>query len=200
MIFMGLDLSINSSGICIYNAENKKTIYYIIGSKFTKKALSSSQIIVNLQSYDKKDIDKNSEYYIKENTKTHNIYNIVNEIEKLILKYKPNVISIEGVSFQSSGSVVDLAGLNYMVRNIAMNNNINIFIASPTQNKKFATGNGQAEKDVMISAWKKADPKVLDIPSCIKIDDLADAYFLARYAEFVYNIKIDDYIDVLSDD
>ena len=86
-----------------------------------------------------------------------------------------------------------------MVRNIALDNNINIFIASPTQNKKFATGNGQAEKDVMISAWKKADPKVLDIPSYIKIDDLADAYFLARYAEFVYNIKICNNIDILSD-
>ncbi len=189
MTSIGLDLSINSTGICVYNCENKNTEYHIIGSKFTKKTIDSSQNIISLTKYTKMDIDKQSPYHIKESTKTINIYNIANEIEKIVKTYHPQVATIEGVSFQSSGSVVDLAGLNYVVRKILMDNKIKTFIVSPTQNKKFATGNGQAEKDVMISAWQKSDPKVLSIPNYIKIDDLADAYFLARYGEHLYSLQ-----------
>lgn len=189
MTSIGLDLSINSTGICVYSCENKNTEYHIIGSKFTKKTIDSPQNIISLTKYTKMDIDKQSPYHIKESTKTINIYNIANEIEKIVKTYHPQVATIEGVSFQSSGSVVDLAGLNYVVRKILMDNKIKTFIVSPTQNKKFATGNGQAEKDVMISAWQKSDPKVLSIPNYIKIDDLADAYFLARYGEHLYSLQ-----------
>lgn len=188
MKYIGLDLSINSTGICIYDNESKGTKYYIIGSKFTRKTLNSSQDIITFIKYSKTDIDKQSSYHIKEFYKTYNIYNIVDEIEKIIKIYKPSIATIEGVSFQSNGSVIDLAGLNYMVRKILIDNNIGIYIVPPTQNKKFATGNGQAEKDVMISAWKKAEPKTEKIPGYIKVDDLADAYFLARYGEHLYSL------------
>ena len=189
MIYIGLDLSINSTGICIYDSESKDTKYYIIGSKFTKKTLDSSQNIITFIKYSKTDIDKQSPYHIKERYKTSNIYNIVDEIKKIIKLYKPNIATIEGVSFQSNGSIIDLAGLNYMVRKILIDNNIGTYIVPPTQNKKFATGNGQAEKDVMISAWKKAEPKVLKIPGYIKTDDIADAYFLTRYGEHLYSLR-----------
>ena len=47
------------------------------------------------------------------------------------------------------------------------------------QNKKIATGNGGADKDLMIDAWKRLDKSICDVDS-IKIDDLADAFFLAH--------------------
>ena len=53
-------------------------------------------------------------------------------------------------------------------------------IVSPTSVKKFAVANGQAEKDIMIDAWKRLDKNISDVKD-IKIDDLADAYFLAHY-------------------
>jgi Holliday junction resolvasome RuvABC endonuclease subunit len=93
-------------------------------------------------------------------------------------------VCIEGISFGSVGSaaLIDLSGLNYMVRLMAMENNIkHIYIVSPTQNKKFATGNGSAEKDVMISAWLKLQKHMSEVQSYVKTDDIADAYFLARY-------------------
>ena len=185
MIYIGLDLSINSTGICIYDSETHNTTYYIIGSKFTKKVLNDNQRIITLIQYSKETPNKDIDYHIKEKIKTLNIYNIVNEIESLINKHHPGVGVIEGISFQSNGSVADLAGLNYMVRKILIDRNIDIIIASPTQNKKYATGNGQAEKDVMISAWRKADTRVCEIPTYIKVDDVADAYFLARYGEYL---------------
>ena len=75
---------------------------------------------------------------------------------------------------------MDLAGLNYCIRLLAKDRNINIEIVSPTSVKKFATGNGQAEKDIMIDAWKRLDKNISNVND-IKIDDLADSYFLASF-------------------
>lgn len=180
MISIGLDLSINSTGICIN--KDGKCKYYIIASKLTKKQQEFDHKYVHLIQYDK--LQPEGEYNVKETIKTNNINNIVLEIEKIIKKYKPDQVKIEGISFGSTGSaaLIDLSGLNYMVRKMLIDNNIPFNIISPSQNKKFATGNGSAEKDVMIDAWKRLDKNISNITE-IKIDDLADAYFLSCYVD-----------------
>lgn len=183
MISVGLDLSINSTGVCIHDPAWTHGVYYVVSSKFTKKSLDYHHDRLSLVLYNKQPIESQTEYHRKEAIKTNNIYNIVSILHSILEQYKPDVATIEGVSFQSNGSVLDLCGLNYMVRMMLQEMNIPYYIVSPTQNKKFATGNGQAEKDVMISAWKKMDQSICDIPSYIKTDDIADAYFLARYGE-----------------
>jgi Holliday junction resolvasome RuvABC endonuclease subunit len=58
--------------------------------------------------------------------------------------------------------------------------NLQFNIIAPTSVKKFAVGNGGVEKDVMIASWKKLDKNISDITE-IKLDDLADSFFLAHY-------------------
>jgi Holliday junction resolvasome RuvABC endonuclease subunit len=48
------------------------------------------------------------------------------------------------------------------------------------QNKKFATGIGNADKEHMIFSWLMIEKHLKDIKE-IKIDDLADAYFLSNF-------------------
>lgn len=184
MIIAGLDLSINSTGVCIYDTHKNTTKYYIISSKFTKKSLSLNHSSLSLITCEKNVVDSKKEYTEKEQVKTTNIYNIVKSIESVLLGHRVEAVCIEGISFGSVGSaaLIDLSGLNYMVRLMALENDIkHIYIVSPTQNKKFATGNGSAEKDVMISAWLKLQKHMNEVTSYIKSDDIADAYFLARY-------------------
>ena len=90
---------------------------------------------------------------------------------------------MEGVSYGSIGSaaLVDLCFLNSAIRMVLKKQNIDFQIVSPTSLKKFACANGQADKDVMIDAWKRLDPNIKDIKD-IKVDDLADSYFLAHYS------------------
>jgi Holliday junction resolvasome RuvABC endonuclease subunit len=89
---------------------------------------------------------------------------------------------MEGVSYGSRGSaaLVDLAGLNFAIRMTLSGKNIQYNILAPTSIKKFAVGNGSAEKDVMIASWKKLDKNISSIET-IKVDDLADSYFIAHY-------------------
>lgn len=186
MITIGLDLSINSTGVCIYNTTKMQGFYYIIGNKFTKKATSYHNNNLVLLTYDKTAVDSKLDYSVKEELKTYNIYNIVKAIKVILDIWKPDVVTIEGVSFGSTGSaaLIDLSGLNYMVRMACIEEKVrNVFIVSPTQNKKFATGNGSAEKDVMISAWQKLEKQMIGVEQYVKVDDIADAYFMARYGE-----------------
>lgn len=190
MISIGLDLSITATGVCIYDSETKHTIYYIIGHKLTQKTLNYKSDWLQPVLYVKNPTNGSMEYHEKEQVKTNNIYRIVQCIREIIKKHNPEVATIEGVSNSSRGAVLDLEGLNYMTRMTLIECGINhIFIVAPTQNKKFATGNGQAEKDVMISAWKNSDTKVRTLPDFIKSDDIADAYFLARFGCHLSSIK-----------
>ena len=181
MKIIGLDLSINSTGICIYTKSDSKATnkYLIISVKDTKKLREFSHKKITIEIYDKKDVSNATDYSSRESVKSYNIYSISKCIEKVIKKEKPDLCIIEGISYSSSGAIADLAGLNYMIRYILEENSIPFKILSPMQNKKLATGNGGADKDLMIDAWKRLDKSISDIKS-IKIDDLADAFFLAH--------------------
>lgn len=178
-IIIGIDPSINNTGVCMYDGE--KHIYYIITSKLTRKMQNFSNKFVNILCYNKKDC-KGLDYSEKEYNKFDNIYNICFILEDIIRKYKPSLVVMEGVSYGSIGSaaLVDLSFLNSAIRMILKKNNIAFKIVSPTSLKKFACANGQAEKDIIIDAWKRLDKNINNI-SDIKIDDLADSYFLTHY-------------------
>ena len=178
-VVMGIDPSINSTGICVNKP--KKNIYYIIPSKMTKKMTSFKHNRINFFPYQKTDI-KNMDYKDKEYAKTINIYNICQNIKTILKKHKPDLVIMEGVSYGSTGSaaLVDLSGLQFAIRMLLIDMKVPFIITSPTSVKKFAVANGQAEKDIIIDAWKRLDPEMCDITD-IKIDDCADAYFLAHY-------------------
>lgn len=190
MITIGIDPSLNSTGVCV-NVDGKCK-YYIITSKMTKKMSAFKNEYIQYLPYDKQDTNKKlNEYADVEYNKAQNIYNICERIRAII---KANVewhaednlnnceIFMEGVSYGSIGSaaLVDLSGLNFAIRNVLLALGVKFTIVSPSQNKKFATGNGAADKELMIYSWLKVEKHLKDITE-IKIDDLADAYFLSNY-------------------
>ena len=53
--------------------------------------------------------------------------------------------------------------------------------------KKFATGNGNANKELLLECFKATYPDFA-IP---KMDDIADTYFIAKYAKHYQNNHLD---------
>ena len=78
MITIGLDLSINSTGVCI-NKDNTTFKYFIITSKLTKKQLVFKHRRLKLIGYNKQVSE--GDYTEKEYIKTLNINKIVDEID-----------------------------------------------------------------------------------------------------------------------
>ena len=184
MVKIGIDPSINSTGICV-DLGDKQYIYYNIVSHATKKLKQFKHDNVYIIDYGKQ-VEKYDDYPSKEHQKTNNIFSICAAIKEIISKYNPDVILMEGVSYGSTGSaaLVDLAGLNFAIRMSIrnLNSSVPLIIIPPTSVKKFAVANGQADKCVIVDAWKRIDKNIADITD-IKIDDLADSFFISQYKE-----------------
>ena len=188
-VTIGIDPSINSTGVCVSGVDSDFNIYYIIPSKITKKSLdwTRGKDWINIEEYEKvsvKDIDK---YYEKEFIKFGNLFVLVETLSRVLDIIKHNYIidsaTMEGVSYGSvkGAALVDLSFLNAMIRMKLHEHKIKFYIVSPSEVKRYAVGNGSAEKDVMIMSWKKLDKNTQTIPEWFKCDDLADAYFMAHY-------------------
>lgn len=100
----------------------------------------------------------------------------------------PDLIVIEGFSYGSKGrSVFDIAHLGWRVREdlelFKNSNNIPWIEVSPTQLKKFATGKGNANKEIILQqVFKHWGYETHD-------NNIADAYVLAKIGEAYLNVK-----------
>ena len=197
ILYVGIDPSINSTGITIARYENNVEVeikFYIIkNGKLTKRESAANDSIDNFEYiiYNKIDLTQfKDDNHVFEYYKTKNMVEVVNTIYDLILnevkKYTSAVnVVIEGISYGSSirtKSVFDLAGLNYMIRYKLITSDIqhlNLSIATPSNIKKYATGKGNANKESIMTIFKYIFPEMQNIP---KRDDIADSYFMAMFS------------------
>lgn len=198
-IYIGIDPSINSTGICkLICDDNDKILneeYFIIypsKNKLTKKQKAAEDKIDNFKyiQYDAVDLkDFKDDYFVYEKLKTENIINLMSVIDDTV-NVDLNDLNInlyvlqEGISYGSSlrtKSIFDLAGINFLLRSLFIGkNNINFTISPPANIKKFITGKGNSKKDIIVDMFLSTHQTLKDIP---KIDDIADAYYMALYAK-----------------
>ena len=203
-IFIGIDQSINSTGITIQKYQDNKLIkenFYIIHKdKFTKKEKEAEDTLNNfnyigynkLEKADAKDSNEFELYKLLNNIEIVNkIFELVkNNIESSLDKI---YVGMEGVSYSSSvtQSIIDLAGLSYLIRyrfykflESNQDHKGNLFVMSPKEIKKFASGNGNANKDIMVKLFSSLYPQLNIIP---KIDDISDSYWICCYTRKLAN-------------
>ena len=199
-IYIGIDQSINSTGVCVKCYASKtdlvKEHFYIITHKVTKKAMACADTLDNFDYifYDKKEKSESEDNNEFEWNKLFNNIMITDKILEII---KSNIsapldrvyIAMEGISYQSgqTKSLLDLAGLSTLIRyriykffKTHQDNVGELKIFTPGEIKKFASGNGNCSKDVMIGLFKTAYKAIAQLP---KIDDIADAYWICTYSK-----------------
>ena len=201
-IFIGIDQSINSTGITIKKFENEKKIdelFYIIKpNKLTKNEIKASETINNFEyicynKQEKADAKDNNEFELNKLQNNIEITDIIiNLINNHVKQLDRLYVSMEGVSYQShkTQSIVDLSGLSYLIRYRIYKYFLShqdqmgcLKIFSAKEIKKFATGNGAASKEVMINLFKSMN-KQFNI--LIKTDDLADSFWICSYMRKIF--------------
>ena len=108
------------------------------------------------------------------------------DIEEKLIKFEETIsfipsmvrlqsVYIEGPAYMASGQyVLQMGALHYLLRLFLYKNKINYKVIAPGTLKKFVTGKGNSKKDLMLlKVYKKWGVE-------FEIDDLADAYGLAR--------------------
>ena len=194
-VFIGIDPSINSTGMTIRTDTGFCRFFIIKGDKLTKKEknaeLDNSEIFEYCL-YKKENVKDTNNAHERELAKAHNLSTIAdtiyNIIEELLQKFRKTstidsvTICMEGISYGSihSAAVMDLAGLNYLIRDRLHHHTVvgTLLVTPPAEVKRFYTGSGNANKQLMISTFKGSFPD-FDLP---KIDDVCDSEGMAKYA------------------
>lgn len=199
-VFIGIDPSINSTGMAIRTDTGFCRFFIIKGDKLTKKeknAQSDNSEIFEYCLYQKENVKDTNNAHERELAKAHNLSTIAdtiyNIIEELLRQFRKSstinsvTICMEGISYGSihSAAVMDLAGLNYLIRDRLHHHTVvgTLLVTPPTEIKKFFTGNGAANKQLMVTAFSGSFPDLL-LP---KIDDIVDSYAASKLSEKYFN-------------
>ena len=194
-VFIGIDPSINSTGMTIRTDTGFCRFFIIKGDKLTKKeknAQSDNSEIFEYCLYQKENVKDTNNAHERELVKAHNLSTIAdtiyNIIEELLQQFRKTstidsvTICMEGISYGSihSAAVMDLAGLNYLIRDRLHHHTVvgTLLVTPPAEVKRFYTGSGNANKQLMISTFKGSFPD-FDLP---KLDDICDSEAMAKYA------------------
>lgn len=194
-VFIGIDPSINSTGMAIRTDTGFCRFFIIKGDKLTKKeknAQSDNSEIFEYCLYQKENVKDTNNAHDRELAKAHNLSTIAdtiyNIIEELLQQFRKNstidsvTICMEGISYGSihSAAVMDLAGLNYLIRDRLHHHTVvgTLLVTPPAEIKRFYTGSGNANKQLMISTFKGSFPD-FELP---KLDDICDSEAMAKYA------------------
>ena len=101
---------------------------------------------------------------------------IYNDMCYLFTKYKPEVMSMEKLFYNSNQkTVIDVAQARGVITLAAQMNNKNIFEYTPLQVKQSVTGYGRAEKKQVMEMTRS----ILNLPEVPKHDDTAEALAMA---------------------
>ena len=191
MIRIGLDLSINSTGVCICEDNKEPVYYFIIPDKLSKKQRAASQHKrINFITYDK--IKGNDDHNI--NHITSKIMEIIKEkcdltksqcCDSATLLNDDMTVVVENVAVNAKGaSIITLTLLNGWMRCLLTQNRIDYITVPPTQWKKVMLGNGSADKELIVYCWSAIDNSacvaLMNNGIVAKHIDIADAYFLAQ--------------------
>jgi crossover junction endodeoxyribonuclease RuvC len=151
MVTVGLDLSLTHTGYAILDQDGVVLASGVIKSKPSGKSLlAETRRIVKIAE------------------------EVMEKIDEFIEEGEGVLVAIEGLAFMAKGtSLVQLAGLNYLVRILLAEFGWPFIIVAPTTLKKFITGSGKGDKDMMMMAvYKHYGFESMDNNEC-------DAYSLA---------------------
>ena len=190
---IGIDPSFSSTGISIVKDNTLLKSYIVTHCKPKVKFNKVSDRFTSIFEYVHYCYSTLSDFpeTDPEILKTQNIIEATKAIISIILLYKIQYapqnykieVYMEGVAFSSrrTQSLVELGALNYNIRINLIKLGIPFHIITPTANKKAFTGNGAADKELMIKTFLMLNPSYHPLVGYIKMDDIADAFALATY-------------------
>ena len=183
-MIIGIDYSMTSPAVCIgqtpFNYDTCKFMFITRNKKF---AVNHSPNIVGLLLYEYNDNLERFTY-------------LADMTVDWILSHAPtrhlgNKLAIEGYAFGAKGQVFNIGEntgiLKYKLAEYVAND---IIVYAPSEIKKFATGKGNANKELMneafieetgsdLSKWFEFDPYTGQSP----VSDIIDSYYIAKYCD-----------------
>ena len=194
---IGIDYSLSSPGVCVNTSEGEFkyedcTFYFLTNTKkydgtFKEKIAFGTTAVQYIGSPHQPYTNEPERY----SQIADWVINIIKSQPQLMigkLWEKRPIIQIEDYSFGSTGRVFHIAeNLGLLKYKLKMECGWDYTLLPPSVIKKFATGKGNANKELMLDAFEKDTgtnlAQVFDTTSKSPVSDVADAYFICKYGE-----------------
>jgi len=193
---IGIDYSLSSPGICVNTSEEEFRyedckFYYLTNTKkyegtFKEKMAFGTSAVEYIGAPHRP--------YSSEPERYNNIANWAIDIIKLYGDAKTGInrinptIQIEDYSFGSTGRVFHIAeNLGLLKYKLKIECGWDYTLLAPSVIKKFATDKGNANKEIMLSAFQEDTGvnlgELFESSAKSPISDVVDAYFICKYQE-----------------
>ena len=175
MVVAGVDYSLTSPAICIHSGEewdySNCKFYYMVGNE--KKITESTNYFCTVYPQWSEDCER--------------FNNLAEWSIHRISSSGCSRVAIEGYAFGAVGRVFQIAENCGLLKFKLYENDIPYTVPAPSEIKKFASGKGNANKDLMIESFNKETGvdirQELDIIKGYNpISDIVDAYYIAKFA------------------
>lgn len=185
----GVDYSINSPCVCIFDSEDSNPQFSINDCYFYLISVKKSEC----------------KSYLNDRIEIHH-RNITHEPDFSVVRYMYNAeafaevltahdcvdVGIEDYAYAASGRVFHIGENCGILKSYMTANAISYNVYSPSEIKRFATGKGNANKEAMYEAFEQEtgislidiiykDRKIPKIPIQSPVTDIIDAYYICKY-------------------
>ena len=179
MRIAGIDYSMTSPAICYYVAGDINSVESYNIRYLTPKA-KDIKIIDNL-SYGKLEGIVNPVIECQQERYEF----IADKFVEFIEEYQINTIYLEDYSFGSHGKVFHIAENAGLLKYKLYKKGVEVNLVPPTVAKKFASGKGNANKNLMYESFVHQTGKTFNLEGSKNIgnpySDIVDSYWLCRY-------------------
>jgi Holliday junction resolvasome RuvABC endonuclease subunit len=170
MLYCGIDYSMNHPAVCLFR-DNKWEICYLTAKKKYQKFWSSGAFIFSGMPYP------------TYNTEIERFYKIASWTLNRIVGAEH--VYLEDYAMGAKGATFTIGEHTGILKYLLWENKITITTVAPTKVKKFATGKGNAKKDIMYESWM--DTVGIDLldrlgmQSIISpLTDIVDSYYICK--------------------
>ncbi|RKY69499.1 MAG: hypothetical protein DRQ24_10695 [Candidatus Latescibacterota bacterium] len=174
MFICGIDYSISSPAVVKAELDDNLNILSI-------GYMSFSSTLKNCK------IDDNLHHNVKKNFKDDisRFQFLRDKMESYIYgKDVPDYIAIEGYAMGGMGKVFNIAEATSLTKSMIYDHNTPLRIYTPSAIKKYATGNGSANKKMMFDQFNKESQKLLSLSHLQDLtnpqEDIIDAYWIMK--------------------
>lgn len=174
MVVAGVDYSLTSPAVCVHSGEewsySNCKFYYMVGNE--KKFTEAENYYCTVYPEWSEDCER------------------FNNLAKWSLQWISAAgcsrVAIEGYAFGAVGRVFQIAENAGLLKYKLWKEGIEYTVPAPTEIKKFATGKGNANKDMMLEAFNEETgvdirAKLDIIKGYNPISDIVDAYYIAKF-------------------
>lgn len=182
MILAGIDYSITCPAICIHSTESGPLSYNTVEWYFNQDGLTQKEkkrrqtLILPRIHWDFREPTTTDESRYELLAKGFLITLLVHSVELVVL---------EGYAMGAKGKVFNIAEATGVLKHLIHSHGIQIYTIPPKQNKKIFTGNGNANKDLMVQTFNQMNGMDISVEfgypkglTASPISDMIDSYAL----------------------